>query len=155
MALIASKNTQRLQLPETLPGVEAGDWIEILTMWTSGMRRRIMNRTLNINLQVTGTNAASSKSDVDVDVFASRQAVLEEIVVGWSSPEPVTPENLEQLRPEVQDWIAEQYDSLAAGRSDAEKKESSDSSSDTTPITEVSLTNSPISVRQPGSEVTV
>jgi hypothetical protein len=91
------------------------------------MRRRIFRRALNIDVGSFG--AAGAQPTAEVDLFAWRAALVEEVVLAWSEPIPVTPEALETLSTEVQDWIAAEFDKLAGGRSEQEKKDLSASSS--------------------------
>jgi hypothetical protein len=112
MPWVQNVNTIRLSPPEGLADLSPDDWIEIRCVYTAGMRQRFMSKAMSLRL--TATELVNDH----VDVFAYRQSLLEEIVVAWSDPAPVTAEALMQLHPEVQDWIASEFDRLAAGGKD-------------------------------------
>lgn len=104
--------TKRLTPPADL-GFEPSDWVEIRTKQTSGMRRRVMQRAMV--MRIGGEDLPT------LDLFSYRGALLEEIIVGWSSPRPVSQEAIDDLDPAVMDWIASEFDALNKGRTDAEK----------------------------------
>ncbi len=134
MAFVVPQRTVRLFPPTDLPGIEEGDWVEIPTVYTAGMRKRAMGEAMKVHVSGNG----SRPEGIDVDAFAIKQALLHEIVVAWSDPAPVTPEALDKLPMAVADWIAEQFDDLVGqtARSEPEKKESEPSSpSSTAPTT--------------------
>lgn len=121
MALFsATDETHRIQLPADLPLVTEGDWVDISIVYTAAMRRRIMRRSLTAN--------PLNDADASFDAFAYRQAVLEEVVRAWSEKEPVSPDTLGQLRPEVQDYLLAEFNRLSSGRTEAEVNGSSSSS---------------------------
>jgi len=148
MPLIQEADTQRLTLPTSLPGIDEGEWVEVSTLYTAGIRRRALKRALTVS-----TSAGPSGFNADVDTMGYRQALLEEIIKAWSDPSPVTPANIERLHPEVQDWLAEQYDGLQSVRSEPEKKEpSANSSPPSEPDTIPSPMTSHTSASSAGSE---
>ena len=114
MALFIPHTTKRLTIPES------DDWVEIRTALTVGMRQRIMAASMSVRI---------SDNDPAVDVFAFRTATLKEIITAWSDPAAVTPEAIEALNPEIADWLTGQFDALAGGRSEQEKKASTSASS--------------------------
>lgn len=105
---------KRLEPPSSLPGIEPGDWIEIRTIYTAGMRREVTRRGLKLH---------NGSVDDTMDIFAYREALIEQIVAAWSDPEPVTPETLATLHSDVQDWLSREFDQLQNGRSPEEKKD--------------------------------
>lgn len=111
--------TRRLDLPTDLPGIAAGDWVEISTVYTAAMRLKAYNRSLRNN-----PDAPESS-----DPFTFRESILEAAVRAWSDSEPVSPDSLASLHPLVQDWIITQFYNLAAGVAPEEKKDSNNSSS--------------------------
>lgn len=145
MPFVQQTETQRLSPPLTLPCINEGDWVEILTVYNAGIRRRVLARAIGVDVMSQGGPSAS------VDIFQYRQALLEEIIRSWSDSAPVTPDAIEQLHPGVQDWIAQQYDDLTKVRTDAEKKDSEASSSISVPASvNGSLTSSPTSQKSTG-----
>lgn len=113
MALISSQ-TKRLIIPESF-GFGPNEWVELKTVLTAGMRRRVMSRSMHVSLNNFGGADVSAAMD-DVDLFGYRTALIEEVVVAWSDPAPLSPEALEDLPAPLQDWLAEQFDALVAGR---------------------------------------
>lgn len=119
MPLIQStETTRRLDLPTDLPGIAAGDWVEISTVYTAAMRLKAYNRSLRNN-----PDAPESS-----DPFVFRQTIIEAAVRAWSDSEPVSPDSLASLHPLVQDWISTQFYVVAAGIT-PEGKDNSNSSS--------------------------
>ena len=124
MPFVQTKETTRIYPPETLKGVSKGDWVEISTVYTSAIRRKVMGRAM----AVASSAASPGQPGITYDIFEYRQALLEEVIESWSDSAEVTPENIGLTPPELQDWIAEQYDQAVKGRADDEKKESSNGS---------------------------
>lgn len=108
--------TKKLILPETLPGVEPGEWVEIIAIETSEIRRKTLDTALQISVGASGVR------ELGVQAFAFRAALMREIVLAWSDPEPVTPENLGMMHPDIQDWIADEWNALTKARTPEEKK---------------------------------
>jgi hypothetical protein len=120
MPFVSKQETVRLHPPATLPGVEEGDWIEVRGTYTAGMRREVIGKGRDVS------------REGQLDVWAFRKALLEAVVVGWSDSEPVTPDALEAMPADVQDWIAAEFERRTSARSVEEKKDSNGSSSPTT-----------------------
>lgn len=149
MAFSNPQTVTRLFPPVSLPGIEEGDWIDVASVYTSGMRRIVMSKAMQVHVAIG--NGASAQEGVSIDAFTLRQALLEEVVRAWSDSVPVTPDALAALPIEVADWISEQFDALAAGRSEDVKKGLSASSASGPPPTKVSPASSSTSPRSAGS----
>jgi len=115
VALFIPQNTKRLDIPDA-----PGQWVEIRTALTTGMNSRMLSAAMRLRV--------SDNGDAQFDAFAYRDAKLKEIIVAWSDPRPMTPANVDDLDPAMADWIVEQFDTLAAPRSDVEKNASSSGS---------------------------
>lgn len=117
MALFSSKNTKRLELPN-----DPGLWVEIRTALTVGMKQRTLSAAMTLRVSDAG--------DASFDAFAYKQALLREIVVAWADPLPVTPSNVDELDPDVAEWVLEQFEALSAPRPEEETAPLGDNSSD-------------------------
>lgn len=133
MALVQQSETTRLYPPTTLPGIKEGDWVDVLSVYTAGMRRQAIKRSMTVTL------GSDNKPSTDIDTMAFRQCLLELIIKGWSDEAPLTQANIEQMHPDVQDWIAEEYDRIHT-RDESEKK---DSSEEPSPLSVLAGTSSP------------
>lgn len=143
MPFVSKAAIERLYPPVTLPGISEGDWVDIRAVYTAGIRADAMRRGMKTGVRLGGAN----DTETTVDLFAYRQALVEAIVVAWSDAEPVTPEALAGLHPDVQDWIAGEFDRIAEGRGEEEKK---DSISDSSPPSEPVTAGSPVNSRTSG-----
>jgi hypothetical protein len=90
----------------------------VLAVYTAGMRRQAIKRSMTVTL------GSDNKPSTDIDTMAFRQCLLELIIKGWSDEAPLTQANIEQMHPDVQDWIAEEYDRIHSAMSEPEKKDS-------------------------------
>lgn len=90
----------------------------MLSVYTAGMRRQAIKRSMTVTL------GADNKPSTDIDTMAFRQCLLELVIKAWSDDLPVTPANIEMMHPDIQDWIAEEYDRVHSARDETEKKES-------------------------------
>lgn len=119
MPWVQVEATTRLTPKPGLPGLSPSDWIEIKTTSTAALRQKLAQ--VSFHATVDGASAVSA----GIDVFAYRACLLEHIVVAWSDGQ-VTPEALGRLHPDVQDWIAEEFERLSGGeKTSAEMGEAS------------------------------
>jgi hypothetical protein len=145
VALFTSQTNKRLDIPD-----EPGQWVEIKTAMTVGMRNRALSAAMTLRMSDAG--------DAQFDAFAYKQAQLKEIVVAWSDSRPVTPAAVEDLDPEMADWILAQFDALSAPRTEEETAFLGGSSTDGSPQEPPSTapapgqTSSPTPAKSSGSE---
>jgi len=118
----------RVHPPVTLPGVAEGDWLDLRAVNTAQIRQRCVARATQI--RYTATKGAEPTAKADFDPMAYRQALMEEVIVAWSDPAPITEDTLASVHPDVQDWIAEEFERLTT-RAPEEKNASGSSSADT------------------------
>ncbi len=102
--------TKKLVLPLDLPGITSGDWVEMYTVYTVGHRRRV-----NALATVEG----------EYNEMAFRSGLLSVVLHRWSDEDvPITPEAIDSMHVNVQDWIVVQFWSQLAGMDEEEKKDS-------------------------------
>lgn len=114
MALLNPQITKRVELPD-----QPGEWIEIRTVLTQGIRQRALSAGMRMSLVA---------ADRVVDLWAYRMQLLKDVIVAWSDPTPVSAQAIEDLPPALADFIAEQFEAGTQGRSEDEKNPSSASS---------------------------
>jgi len=108
-------------------------------------------------LSAAMTLRVSDAGDAQFDAFAYRQALLKEIIVSWADPTPVTAASIDGLDPDVAEWLLDQFDALAAPRTEEETAplDASSSSGPEPPAPDIqaadSLTNSLTSQKFNGS----
>jgi hypothetical protein len=85
------------------------------------MKQRTLSAAMTLRMADDG--------NATFDAFAYRQALLHEIVVGWADPAPVTPAAIDDLDPEVADFLLDQFDALSAPRTEEETAPLGESSS--------------------------
>lgn len=107
MALFSSQSVKRLDIPNQ-PGV----WLDIRTALTVGMKQRTLSAATKLRM--------SDGGDAQFDAFAYKQALLREIVVGWADSTPVTPGSIDNLDPDVAEYVLEQFEALSAPRTEEE-----------------------------------
>lgn len=100
MALIKDDTRVRLDIPH-----EPGEWIEIRPMRNSDLR-------------------TADLTDRRTALFS----LMDTLIVAWSYPEPVTPENIAQLDVDTTRWLDEQIPAVSGIRADEAKNGSSPSS---------------------------
>lgn len=124
MSLLTSPETHRIDL-------ENGEWVEVRRHMTTGDRAAINSRAIVIRAEMglDGTGQGARSAQMNLDVGAWGLALLERMIVAWSDPEPVTPENVARLPEAMADQIREEIDRLNPGRSEAEKRGSTGGSS--------------------------
>lgn len=114
MAFLNPQVTKRIELPDN-----PGEWVEIKTVLTQGIRQRALSAGMKLSL---------NSEEQHLDPWAYRRQLLADVVVAWSDPTPLSAEALDELPPSIADWLAEQFESLNAGRSEDEKNPSGASS---------------------------
>lgn len=119
MGLFGSEETRRIDLPD-------GEWIEIKAVYTTGDRAYVMDRGYQITAETTGRQGAEVQGRALMGALGL--ALLERMIVGWSAPEDVTPENVHRLPEYVADRVRQEIDRLNPALSDAERPLSSDGS---------------------------
>lgn len=94
--------TKKLTLPaDLLPDVAEGDWVEIYTVYTAGMRKRV-------NLLSTVEGAYNETY--------FRTGVLSVVLHRWSDEDvPITVEAIDTLPVDVQDWIVLEWYKVRSG----------------------------------------
>jgi hypothetical protein len=124
MGLLVSPETHRIDL-------ENGEWVEVRKHMTNGDRAAVNSRAIIIRAEMglDGTSSGLRSAQMNLDVGAWGLALLERMVVAWSDPEPVTPENVSRLSEATADYIREEIDRLNPARTEAEKKGSTGGSS--------------------------
>jgi len=100
-------------------------------------------RTLSAAMKLRVSDAG----DAQFDAFAYRQALLKEIIVSWADPTPVTASSVDDLDPDVAEWLLDQFDALSAPRSEEETAplDASSSSGPEPPAPDIQAADSPMS----------
>jgi hypothetical protein len=121
MSLLVKPETYRIDLGD-------GEWVDVRRHITTGDRAHINSRAMVIaaDMAMDGQGTRTARMTIDPGLWGL--ALLERMIVAWSDPARVTPENIGRLPEETADKIRAEIDRLNPGRSDAEKKDSISSS---------------------------
>lgn len=117
--------TTRVYPPVSLPGIAEGDWLELRNVSTAEIRQRCVAAATKVHYTAKKGEEATAKTDVDA--MAYHQALMEEVIVAWSDPAPITEDALATLHPDVQDWIAEEFERLTDRTPEAKNASGSNS----------------------------
>lgn len=117
MPFTKSQSIHRLTPPADL-GFTPGEWIDLYTRWTVGMRERFWKNLVEMG----------HSPDQPINHLTSRVAILPVIVAEWSDSEPITLAAAIDLDPPIADWIATEFDRLVGGRSEEERQNLDDES---------------------------
>ena len=122
MSLLLQPETHRIDL-------DGGEWVDVRRHITTGDRAHINSRAMTIaaEMGLDGQGARTARMTIDPGLWGL--ALLERMITAWSDPAQVNPTNIGRLPEEIADRIRAEIDRLNPGRGDAEKKDSTASSS--------------------------
>lgn len=115
MGLLVSPETHRIDLGD-------GEWVEVRKYMTLADQQALIDQVTEAETRTDGTGR------IRFSVAKATRVLLELMIVAWSDPDAVTPENIGRLPPHTADRIRQEIDRLNE-RGPERKKGSTASSS--------------------------